>query len=390
MSKKDVEADPLESVTEYREKLVGMRERVLADAVMIGEIPSPTFEEDALVKFICNRFTEESLDQISHDEVQNATGLLPGIEGKHNILVAAHTDSIWTASIDHSITVTADRMIGPGIADNALGVASLTTLPSLLNALGIHLKANLILLGASRSLGRGNLGGLRFFTENTKRPIGAGVCVEGVQLGRLSYSSLGMNRCEIQVNTPEEHHWESWSLSGAIISLNQIVQRILAIQTPEVPKTSIILGSVNAGTSYNVPPTRATLRFEVRSEEPGMVTRIREQIEEIIEQCVAENRIHAELEVIARRRPGSIGFNHPYVRAARGILKRLDIEPLVAPSTSELSVLLERDIPSLTLGITEGDNKHQVDETIKIAPVFTGLAQLIAVLQSIDNQLADE
>jgi tripeptide aminopeptidase len=390
MSRKNVDATPLDSVKGYREKLVGMRERVLADAVMIGEIPSPTFEENALVDFICNRFTEESLDQISRDEVQNATGLLPGSEGKHNILVAAHTDRVWNASIDHSITVTADRMIGPGIADNALGVASLTTLPSLLNALGIELKANLILLGASRSLGRGDLGGLRFFADNTKMPIGAGVCVEGVQLGRLSYSSLGMNRCEIQVNTREEHHWESWSLSGAIISLNQIVQRILAIKTPEIPKTSIILGSINSGTSFNVPPTRATLRFEVRSEEPGMVAGIREQIEEIVEQAVAENQIHVNLEVIARRRPGSIGFDHPYVRSTRAIMKRLDVEPLVAPSTSELSVLLEKDIPSLTLGITEGDNKHQIDETIKIAPVFSGLAQLIGVLQSIDNQLADE
>jgi tripeptide aminopeptidase len=390
MSKNNVEDAVLDSVEGYRDKLVGMRERVLADAVMIGEIPSPTFEEEKVVQFICNRFTEESLDQISTDEVQNATGLLPGTDGKQNILVAAHIDRIWNSSIDHSMTVTADRMIGPGIADNALGVASLTTLPSLLNALGISLKANLILLGASRSLGRGDLEGLRFFTDNTKLPIGAGVCVEGVQLGRLSYSSLGMNRCEIQVNTPEEHHWESWSLSGAIISLNQIVQRILAIKTPEIPKTSIIMGSINAGSSFNVPPTRATLRFEVRSEEPGMVTAIREQIEEVLEECVAENRIHANLEVIARRRPGSIGFDHPYVRSTRRIMKRLGMEPLVAPSTSELSVLLERDIPSMTLGITEGDNKHQVDETIKIAPVFSGLAQLIAVLQSIDNQLADE
>jgi di/tripeptidase len=390
MSKANLEETVLDSVVGYRDKLVGMRERVLADAVMIGEIPSPTFHEEAVVQFICNRFTEESLDQISTDEVQNATGLLPGTDGKRNILVAAHIDRIWNASIDHSMTVTADRMIGPGIADNALGVASLTTLPSLLKALDINLQANLILLGASRSLGRGDLEGLRFFTDNTKRPIGAGVCVEGVQLGRLSYSSLGMNRCEILVNTQEEHHWESWSLSGAIISLNKIVQRILAIRTPEVPKTSIIMGSINAGWSFNVPPTRATLRFEVRSEEPGMVTAIREQIEEIIEECVAENRIHANLEVIASRRPGSIGFDHPFVRSTRRIMKRLGMEPLVAPSTSELSVLLEKDIPSLTLGITEGDNKHQIDETIKIAPVFSGLAQLIAVLQSIDNQLADE
>jgi acetylornithine deacetylase/succinyl-diaminopimelate desuccinylase-like protein len=374
----------------YRSRLAGLRERILADAVMIGEIPAPTFAEDKLVRFICDRFTEDALDQISIDEVNNAMAVLPGAKPEGpNILVAAHTDRVWNASIDHAITVTADRLTGPGIADNALGVAALTTLPSILNELGVRLRANLVLLGSSRSMGRGDLQGLRFFTENAKLPLAAAVCVEGVQLGRLSYSSLGMNRCEIQVTTPEEHHWESWSLSGAIISLTQIVQRILAIETPEAPKTSIILGSINAGSSYNVPPTRAALRFEVRSEEPGMVRRIREQIEEIVAQTIAENRINARLEVIASRRPGSIGFSHPFVRAARAILQQLGVEPTVAPSTSELSVLLENDIPALTIGLTEGDNKHQLDETIRIEPIAGGLAQLVALLQSIDHQLHD-
>ena len=390
MSTDDDQAALLAKLPEYREKLFTLRERILADVVMVGEIPSPTFEEEKVVQFICNRFTEEGLDQISVDEVQNATGFLPGKEGKHNILVAAHTDRIWQNGIDHTVTVTADTLVGPGIADNALGVAALTTLPTLLKALGVELKANLILLGASRSMGRGDLEGLRFFTENSKLPFGAAVCLEGIQLGRLSYSSLGMNRCEIQVVTPEEHHWESWDLSGAITALTQIVQRILAIETPEVPKTSIILGSINSGTSFNLPPTQATLRFEVRSEEPGMVTRIREQIEEILEQTIAENGIHAAMEIIARRRPGSIGFSHPYVRSARSIMKALEIQPQVAPSTSELSVLLDKDIPSLTLGITEGDNKHKLDETIQIKPMFDGLAQLIAMLQSMDNQFDNE
>jgi len=390
MTLEEKQASILDTILDYRSNLMGMRERLLADAVMIGEIPSPTFHEEKLVEFMRNRFTEEGLDQISVDEVRNATAILNGTDGKKTILIAAHTDRLWNASIDHSITVTAETLIGPGIADNGLGAAVLTTLPSLLEAVGVKLKSNLILLGASRSMGRGDLEGLRFFTNNSKVPIGAAVCLEGIQLGRLSYSSLGMNRCEISVTTPEERNWESWSLSGAIIALNQIVQRILAIETPEAPKTSIILGSLSSGSSYNVPPTQALLRFEVRSEEPGMVTRIREQIQEIIAQSVAENRIRADLEVIASRRPGSIGFSHPYVRSVREIMKRLGIEPEVAPSTSELSVLLENGIPSLTLGITEGDNKHQVDETIRIDPIFSGLAQMIGLLQTIDLHLNDE
>jgi di/tripeptidase len=367
-----------------------LRERVLADAVMIGEIPAPTFKEEPLVRFLADRFTEEGLDQVTVDEVLNATAILPGSTGEKNILVAAHTDRVWDASIDHTITVTSESLIGPGIADNALGVATLTMLPSILQSLGIELKANLVLLGASRSLGRGDLQGLRFFTDNVQMPIGAGICLEGVQLGRLSYSSLGMNRCEVNVTTPEEQHWESWSLSGAIITLNRIVQEILAIKTPEVPKTSIILGSIHSGTSYNVPSTQASLRFEVRSEEPGMVAGIREQIEEMLEKVIAEQRVNVSLEVLARRKPGSIDFSHPFVKSARSILKDLGIDPKVAPSISELSVLLDKGIPSLTLGLTKGDKKHQLDETVQIKPLFNGLAQLVGVLQSIDEVLDND
>lgn len=390
MSGKQENGAVVASVNTYRDQLATLRERVLADAVMIGEIPAPTFKEDRLVSFLRDRFTEEGLDQVTVDEVNNATAILPGRTGKKNILVAAHTDRVWDASIDHTITVTADSLIGPGIADNALGVASLPMLPVMLQTLGIELQANVVLLGASRSLGRGDLEGLRFFTDNIRLPLGAGICVEGVQLGRLSYSSLGMNRCEINVSTPEEQHWESWSVSGAIITLNKIVQQILAIRIPVVPKTSIVLGSIFSGSSFNVPSTRATLRFEVRSEEPGMVASIREQIEQLIEMTIAEQRVNVSLEVLARRKPGSIGFEHPYVKAARDILKGLGIDPKVAPSISELSVLLDKGIPSLTLGLTHGDRKHQVDETVLIAPIFKGLAQLVAVLQSIDQLLDDE
>ena len=53
------------SVKTYPGKLEKLRERLLADAVMIGEIPAPTFKEEALVRFLADRFTEEGLDQVT-------------------------------------------------------------------------------------------------------------------------------------------------------------------------------------------------------------------------------------------------------------------------------------------------------------------------------------
>lgn len=381
----------LGGLSEAVEKLTQVREIVLANAVMCGEIPAPTGNEAKLVRFLCDRFTESQLLNVSSDEAGNAIGLLPGKRGQRgkHILLAAHVDRIWETGVDHTIQVNADTMVGPGIADNSLGVAAIASMPMILERLGVELENNLVLVGASRSMGRGDLGGLRFFVKNAQFPIDGAVCVEGIQLGRLSYSCLGMNRGEIIVRTPEELDWQARSRSGAIVELNRIVHRILAIPTPEEPRTSIILGSIMAGTGFSIPPTEATLRFEVRSEAPGMVAAIREQIEEIIAEVNAERDIRASLYIIARRKPGSIGFSHPLVRSVRGIMEHLAIEPVVDPSISELSVLLDHEIPSVTLGVTTGDNKHALSETIHLAPIFRGLAQIAATIQALDQQLTD-
>ena len=84
---------------------------------------------------------------------------------------------------------------GPGIADNAIGLAAVVGLPRLLEHLGVRLKDDLLLLANVRSLGRGNLEGARSFLETKQRPIRAGICVEGATQGRLSYSGLGTH-CE--------------------------------------------------------------------------------------------------------------------------------------------------------------------------------------------------
>ncbi len=141
----------------YREKLKSLREVLFANIVMAAELPAPTGKEERLTDFLCHRFTEYGLDNISLDEAGNAAGVLSGESMERNILVAAHADKVWKDSEDHTVTVGAGEMSGRGIADNSLGVAALATLPLALELLGITLKSNLILLGTTRSFGRGNL-----------------------------------------------------------------------------------------------------------------------------------------------------------------------------------------------------------------------------------------
>ena len=368
----------------------GLKEILLANGVMLGEVPAPTFNESERVQFMVNRFTEAGIVDTSIDEAGNGLARIPGKKGKRNILLVAQADTIFPKSMDHAMAVATDRVIGPSIANNSLGLATITVLPTVLEKLGIDMFSDLYLLGASQSYGRGDLGGLRFFLENFKEPIHQGICVESVHLGRLSYASLGMLRAEISVEVPEETAWHHFGRISAARILTKVLNRLYAIPIPREPKTSINIGEIQSGNTFSDMTTQGSIRLEVRSEQASEVQRIRHIIEEFVAEISQENRFPLKFEIIADRNPGGIPFSHPLVKSIRAILDRLKIEPRTAPSVGNLSALIDKRIPGLTLGLTDGEHLNMPEETVFIEQLPKGLAQLITLLCAIDRGLCDE
>ncbi len=371
-----------------RNKLDNVCEMFLANLVMLSEIPAPTFGEEQRADFLSQRFAEAGLVNTSIDDMHNVVGIYPG-QGdeaeRNNILIVAHLDTHFESTLDHSVTVTPRHVIGPGVCDNGLGLAVLSTLPSLLQQVDWPLESNLLLLGATRSLGRGNLDGLRFFLKHNRLPCCAGLCIEGVQLGRLSIMSVGMLRGEIVVTVPETYDWTSFEARGAVALVTDVVRRMMAIPLPRKPRSTIVLGSIESGTSFNRMATHAVLRFEVKSESSDIVRATAADIEDICIELTSESHAEVALNVIARREPGGIAFTHPLVRRTRGIMKALDIPLTTNPSTSELSMFIESGIPAITLGITGGEKLNSLREQADIGSITTGLAQLLGVLAAIDR-----
>ncbi|MBU0676812.1 MAG: M20/M25/M40 family metallo-hydrolase [Verrucomicrobia bacterium] len=380
----------LAELQRFRDAAGKTKESLLANLVMIGEIPAPTFGESERVRFVQDRFSESGLQNSSSDEVGNGFGILPGKDRAKNILVVAHADTVFSEKVDHTITVETERVVGPGVADNSISLAALATLPMILDHLGLELDSNLILMVNSRSLGRGNLEGLRFFLKNNQMPIRAGVCVEGVELGRLTIGSFGMLRGEITCQVSDQYDWTRFGTSGAIVTINEIINRLVEIPLPRRPKTSIVLGSIEGGTSFNTVATRATLRFEIRSESEELLADVRQHLEDAIAEVSSASGADVTLDIFARRKKGGILSSHPLARHSRSIMKELGVEPRLSPSASEISAFVDGDIPAVTLGLTEGGQIRQLKEFIRIDPVFTGIAQLVGVLLAIDGGYCDE
>jgi len=382
----DLQLDPiLDNLDEYVRRLEGIREAVFSTMVMVNEIPAPTFKELDRARFLVDRFSELEMLNASIDEKGNAIGILPGRTGDNDILVTAHLDSVFDSTIDHTVTLKPDVATGPGIGDNSLGVAVLGTLPLIMKHIELELDSNLVLLGSTRSLGEGNLEGIRFVLDNYNRSFVAALCLEGIKIGRLSFSSIGMLRGEISYKIPELYDWTKFNSVGAIVDMNDMINRILEIPLPRKPKTTIVLGQMEAGTSYNTLPTKARLRFEIRSEADEIVSSLASRINCLAEEMTSKTGALVQFKKIALRKSGGTEFSHPLNTTGREILNRLGISPRITPSTSEVAALIDKGIPSMTIGLTDGENGGDIEESVFIKPISKGLAQLTGLLRAIDE-----
>ena len=84
----------LKDIPRQIENLRSVRETFLTDAVLLGEIPSPTFGEEDRIRLVMDRFRENGLEEPMLDEFGNASGIIPGSSGESAILVTAHADSV--------------------------------------------------------------------------------------------------------------------------------------------------------------------------------------------------------------------------------------------------------------------------------------------------------
>lgn len=396
-------------VAELPERLLPFREEMLANVVLLSQIPAPTGAEEERTQYILDRFVEAGVPEASRDEFGNAVATVPGTTGDRKIMVVAHVDTLVPADEDHNVTVSADHLIGPGMSDNSLGAAVICMLPAMLDHLGIRLQSDLRLVGSVRSLERANHAGLRMHMDHMAAAglqsqdvvadpqsanlpaerIEAGICIEGINQGRLNYFSIGTIRGDITCNVIPSVHSRSYGSESAVVVLNNIINRMLKIEVPQRPFTKISINRVRAGTSYDVEPVHAKLSFEVNSHDDDMIERVEREIGDIVMENGSRHAVTAELDVFFRRRAGGLRFSHPLVRSAHEVMLALGIEPDQGHSPSELSEFISRGIPALTLGISRGEKHRTEPDYVEIEPIIRGVAQLIGTLMAIDAGVSE-
>jgi len=381
----------LDNLPTYVDRIQAIKETILTNIVLIGQIPAPTFKEKNRSVAFLDRLAEFQVDECTTDGYRNPIGVIRGTDdSKPPIFVVAHLDTFFPKDVDHNFKIKKDSITGAGLTDNSIGVGVLVSLPEIFRQLDLRFESDIVLAGVIQSIGKGNLRGVRHLVKTWPTPIRGAVCIEGVELGRLSYYADGMIRCEAQCTIPAASSMEYKFRPNAILVLNEIINQILTLRLPQRPRCRVIIGQISGGIKHGVIPFDASLGLEIQGDSDRMVKAIFNEVKDIVDGIRHEYEVDLDLKTISNLNAARLRYNHPLVKKTFAIMQKLDLRPVSGHSESELSIFLSRKIPAVTLGITRGVNYHLANARLKIHPMFTGIAQIVGVIQAIDSGVCDE
>jgi acetylornithine deacetylase/succinyl-diaminopimelate desuccinylase-like protein len=341
----------------------------------IAAIPAPTGDEAERSRFVATLMRWLELDPQA-DDLHDVVARVPGAAGMAGpaVLLAAHLDTVFVRSTPLPITTDGDRLLGPGIGDNSVGVAAVLAVPSILRAADQQPGADLLLTGNVGEEGLGNLRGIRAVMDANPR-VAAVVAVEGHNLGRVTHVAVGSRRLRITATGPGGHSWGDFGRPSAIHALARLVADLDAIPLAWSPKTTLNVGAIEGGISINSIAPMATCLLDLRSVDAEALARLSERVDRTI-QAANRNGVVFSTEVMGERPAGHVSLHSPAVKAVSGVLAALGIDASFDASSTDANIALSRGLPALCVGLTTGGNVHREDEYIDTEPLALGLSQL--------------
>jgi acetylornithine deacetylase/succinyl-diaminopimelate desuccinylase-like protein len=335
---------------------------------------------------MAQRFRDLGLQQVEIDTSGNVYGLLPG-DGTPAAAFIAHLDTVFPLGVSCAIQRKDTRLYGPGVGDNAAGLAGLIGAVQALRAADVEPARPIWLVGTVGEEGLGNLRGALAATDRFGAQVDAMVAVEGSFFGRLSHTAVGSRRLEITCRAPGGHSWHDFGRPSAVHTLARVAAGITNLRVPAEPRTTFNIGRFEGGTGVNVIAEDARLLLDIRS-------LASETLDEMTNQVYGLLRAHAAqgVEITAAevgwRPAGSISQGHWLVQTCSAVLAHLGVTPLYAPASTDANVPLSRGIPAVTLGVTRGGGAHTRAEWIETGPLVRGVQQLILVMLALAGRPA--
>jgi acetylornithine deacetylase/succinyl-diaminopimelate desuccinylase-like protein len=390
-------------------------ERDIADfQLAITAVPAPSFAEQARAEWLSERLQPLGL-ATSTDAAGNLLALRPGLQPAAcppapAIAVSAHLDTVFPAATPLQPRRQNARLLGPGISDNASGLAALWALASAFHAVGIVTALPLLFVANTGEEGEGNLRGMRHLYRDrlsaattvpdaTPAPsIALLVALDGAGTDNIITQALGSRRFEVVISGPGGHSWSDHGTPNPIVAAALVVNALFRIPLPVEPRTTLNVGSIEGGTSINTIPERAVLKVDFRSSDPRRLEELEQRLRRAVEEACAEVEAHSpqsrpclshSIAMVGERPAGELSAASPLLAAVRAVDAHLGIRSALLRASTDANIPLSLGLEAVTLGAGgAGGGAHTLHEWYDPAgreQALKRLALLILLLAGISS-----
>lgn len=342
----------------------------ISEQIRLTEIPAPPFKEEKRAAYFLEQMKIRGLEDAYIDSEGNAVGIRAGSGDGPTFLISAHLDTVFPEGVDTTVELRGGRYYAPGIGDDTRGLAALLSVIDALNNSKIETVGDIIFAGNVGEEGRGDLRGIKTLFRDFPE-IDGFVSIDGVRLRRITTGGTGSRRFEFHFKGPGGHSFGAFGLASAIHAMGRAIAKIGDIETPQFPKTTYTVGTVEGGTSVNSIAADAIFALDMRSNDKLELAKLEQQIKAAALEAVAEENarwdngeITVDFNLIGDRPVGKTQTSSPIVQAAALAFDEIGIVlDQLSISSTDSNVPMSLGIPAITVaGGGNGGGAHSPDE----------------------------
>src|SRR5467141_5451081 len=309
-------------------------EVTLSRQAALSAIPAPTGAEGRRAARMAELFREIGLTDVAVDQAGNVHGWLGRNGGKSApVVLAAHLDTVFGTEVDVAVERRGQRLEGPGISDNARGLAALVAVAEAMVAARVPVTRPILFAATVGEEGSGDLRGVKYLL-NGRHTVGAQhaaplpvafIALDGAGLDRVIHRALGSKRYHVTFRGPGGHSWAAFGVANPANAVGRAAALLADLAPQHAPRTTCAVVRLGGGTGLNSIPQEAWLDLDLRSEDP----KARAQLDVTVRAALAratddENRRRApatpplgiEIQLLGDRPSGVTPRTHPLVQAA--------------------------------------------------------------------------
>src|SRR6266446_7038031 len=344
-------------------------EATLGRQAALSAIPAPTGAEAARGARVAEMLGEAGLTDVQVDEVGNVRAWYRNEAGTvgaqhaaplHHgpVVLSAHLDTVFGPELDVSVARRGPRLEGPGIADNARGLAALVAIGEALVRAGVETRRPVLFAATVGEEGSGDLRGVRHLLDGATRPH-AFIALDGAGIERIVHRALGARRYRVTYQGPGGHSWAAFGVANPASAVGRAVALIAEIPAHSAPRTAHSVVRLGGGTSLNSIPQEAWFDLDLRSEEPRALEKLDTAVQTILTQALDDENRHrmpgsAPLTIDVRRvgdRPsGLTPRTHPLVQTAVAATRAVGHDHQLACASTDANVPIALGVPAVALG----------------------------------------